>query len=68
LNEKEAAQVDDWTPQAHRLHHPLGVSLPESTENSPFSSQENAINQNSRNLCEGLRINAINSGQSEKGH
>jgi hypothetical protein len=44
------------------------VSLPESTENSPFLSWENAINQNRRNLCEGLGINAINSGQSKKGH
>jgi len=52
----------------HVSHHPLGVSLPELTENSPFSSREIEINQNRQNLCEGLGINAINSGQSEKGH
>jgi hypothetical protein len=68
MNDKEAAQVDDWMPRSRWLHHPLGVALPELTENSPFSSWENVINQNRQNLCQGLGFNAINSGQSKKGH
>jgi hypothetical protein len=45
-NDEKAARINDWTPRARRLHHPLGLSLIESIKDPSFSSRENAINQN----------------------
>ena len=67
-NDKEATRINNWTSWTHQLHHPLGVSLPESTENPSFLIQKNAVNQNRQKMREGLGINATNSKQSKKGH